>query len=228
MPREVTLAELREAARLLTDTDEDPHKTDAWIDTLINDARKEVHEIILRADPDFFEDEQTILTTGTAAGRYPLPDDHHLTKGVEWLAYGGTYVPLGRVRFRDRLKYQRPGGGTGVNAEAYRLVAGNVELLPPPPAGQTYRHVYVPAAELLEEEGDTVDGREAELIKLRVAIHLAIREEADTAPLERAFDRELSRMIATVEDRAMNETTVIEDVEDFSDDGWHLPMPRRL
>lgn len=213
MANTVTLAELRDGVQQITDTVGDRHKTASWLLTIINSARKEVFEILRRADPDFYESEQTIPTTGVAS--YALPANHHLTKAVEWLSTTTLRVPLRRVSLRERLDYQTA-GVTGVSACAYRLVGATIVLYPTPPSGQTYFHVYVPAPVLLVADADVVDGREAQLIILRAAIQVALRDDGDVPAFEAEFARELARMTAQSEDRAINEPRTIETVEDYS------------
>lgn len=218
-----TLAELRTRLRRLTDTEVDAHKTDTELNSLLSEARQEVHEILLRADPDWYESTATISTTGIT-DTYALPADHHHTKGIEWLATTGFYEPLRRITFRDRLDYQV--SGVAQSATAYRIVGSNVVLYPFPPTGQTYRHVYVPAAIALSADATTVDAREAEMIVLRAAIRVIAKERGDTAVFERMFDAEKGRMVAFTEDRAILESTVVADVESFEDD-WMMPRPLR-
>lgn len=215
MPNEVTLAELRDQLRQLTDTENDDHKTDAWLNRLINEARQETFEVLRRADPDFYEKQQVIVANGVTDS-YPLPDDHHLTKGVEWLATGGFREPLTRTDFRGRLDYQLPNNGTS-NACRYRLVGGNLVLYPRPRAAQTYYHVYVPAPIPLVDDVDTVDGREAKMIVYTAAVQVALKDESASKSYEDLRDRELQRLTVHSEDRASLEPAVIVDVEDFSD-----------
>lgn len=221
MARDVTYLQLRTGVRKLTDTENDPHKDELWIGELVNDARAEVFDLLRRADPNFYESVQTITTTTTDT--YALNPDHHVTKGVAWLGTSGYYEPLESIDYRRTFMYQVKIG----YAAAYRIVGGNIVLYPPPPAGQTYRHTYTPCAVLLVADGDTVDGREAELIRLRAEIRVKVKEEADTAVLERLFESELNRITAQTEDRAGIETNAIADVEDYSNVArWMKLMPR--
>lgn len=223
MARDVTFLQLRTGVRKLTDTENDPHKDEAWIGELVNDARAEVFDILRRADPNFYESVQAITTTAVENDTYALSPDHHLTKGVAWLGTSGYYEPLEAIDYRRTFCYQVKIG----YAAAYRVVGGNLVLYPPPPAGQTYKHTYTPCAVLLAADAATVDGREAELIRLRAAIRIKHKEDADTTALERLFESELNRITAQTEDRAGIETNAIADVEDYGNvSRWMKLMPR--
>lgn len=214
MANPVTQAELRDGIRQITDTVTDRHKSDTWLNSLINRARPEVFEILRRADPDFYEASQTITTTGVAS--YNLSADYHETKGVEWLAGTNDRRRLDRVSYRNRLKYQ---GAGSQNACAFRIVQSQVELYPTPPAGQTYFHVYVPAPVPLAVDADTVDGREAQFIILRAAIPVVQRDGGDPGQFEADFERELQRMTAQTDDRN-HEPRIVECVETFDDPSY--------
>lgn len=228
MARTVTVAELKAGIRSMTDTESDPHKGEAELLRLINDARPEVRELLRRADPDFDETVQTIVTptnevAPAGSGVYPLPADHNLTKGVEWLATTGFYEPLIAIDFRRRLDFQVPGG----YACAYRIAGSNIVLYPPPPTGQTYRHTYTPYLALLVLDTDVVDAREVNYIRAWCCIKIAEKSDKNTADFEKMLDRETSRMQAQSEDRASIETRSIADVESYSRGvGRYLGIPR--
>lgn len=181
-----------------------------------------LHGLLVKADADYFEERQTITTTDTDT--YPLPDDYLETKRIDYAFSTTDYRPLKKITSREINAYQAT-NSTAAQAEAYRLVAGNVVLYPEPPTGQTYRHLYIPAPADLTATTDEIDGRAGweELIVLKVVIRMKLKAEDDVTALQAELDAEVKRVVMHADERNPFEGGVIADVESFDDCGMMRP-----
>lgn len=181
-----------------------------------------LHGLLVKADADYFEETQSIITTDT--GTYPLPDDYFETKRIDYAFSTTDYRPLKKITSREINAYQTS-NSTAAQAEAYRLVGGNVVLYPTPPTGQTYRHLYIPAPADLTATTDEIDGRAGweELIVLKVVIRMKLKAEDDVTALQAELDAEVKRVVMHADERNPFEGGVIADVESFDDCGMMRP-----
>lgn len=165
MARTVTLAELRAQARQLSDTESDPHISDAEVDTRINTYVQRLWNRILATDPDRCTVVTSIVTTtGTLA--YNLPEDFVAIRAVD-LIFGpdrimvGAWVQQNRWRHRFTSGYLPALGDTDV---VYRIMGQEVDGTEaqihflPDPGDNTYEIRYVQAAPALVNDLDPVDG----------------------------------------------------------------------
>lgn len=175
-----------------------------------------LHGLLVKADPDYFEETQSIITTDTDT--YPLPDDYLETKRIDYAFATTDYRPLKKITSREINAYQAT-GSSAAQAEAYRLVGGNVVLYPTPPSGQTYRHLYIPAPADLTATTDEIDGRAGweELIVLKVVIRMKLKAEDDVTALQAELDAEVKRVVMHADERNPFEGGVIADVESYDD-----------
>lgn len=186
-----------------------------------------LHGILIKADPDYFEDVQTIITTGLAEN--PLPDDYLSTKRIDYVVNGVAQHELQRITVREITRYEVSTAATVAWAEAYRIVAGNVVLYATPPSGQEYRHIYTTAPEDLDEDEDEIDGRAGweEILVLRTAIRFLIKSQEDTTDLQKELDAELQRIVLQADERTPMAGQTIADVESYDYDGdWMRRLPR--
>lgn len=187
MPRNFTLAQLRQRVRELVDIESNRHFTDAEVNSRISSAYGKYYAKLVASGLGYAgETTQTITTTG--ASSYNLPSDHMATLRVDYRATTDYWFPLEEVLVQEIDRFQN----TGSEAYGFRLVGSTITLYPTPPTGQTYRHIYVPAPADLTTDSQTVDGVSGfeDGIVLDAAIRCLIKkEDTDTAPLERERDR---------------------------------------
>lgn len=187
MARSVTLATLRTQVRERSDMVGSSFVSDAEVNRYLSSSYTRLYNELVGKGLAYFESTQTIATDGVDA-LYPLPADYFGTVGVDYLWATNEYVALIEFQVAERNLF---GPGTGSQAEAYRIVGTNIELQPKPPAGQSYRHLYVPAPGVLDDDADTVDGVAGfeELLVLDAAIKCLNKEESSTTALvqERAI-----------------------------------------
>src|SRR3990167_5391111 len=178
--RTFTLEELRTRARALVDMRDLDFVSDPELNRSLSAAYAWLYGKLGQDQIGLAgEKEQVIATTGAAT--YLVPSDYYAPIGVDWLN-GSRYVELAQYSSAERNRYQELGG----HAVAYRVIgtgaAAKVQLAPLAPAGQTYRHVYVPAAIDLVDDADTVDGVNGweDLLVLQAAIRMLDKEESSS------------------------------------------------
>ncbi len=218
MALNVTLAKLKTRVRLQADKEGSTAISDALLADFINASWAELYEDIVQSGLDYFEQVQTVATTGAAS--YALPSDYLGTKLVEYRSsLTSVPIPLRELMLQERAAYPV----TGQAAVGYRVVQGNLEFFPTPPTGQTYLHRYVPTPAVLALDTDAIDGISGleELIVVDVCRKIAIREEADSAPLERELARLRERVVGAIQSRAVTTPRHIVDVEEEGSDAWY-------
>ena len=223
MARTVAVSSLLLRLRDLADIDNDDAFDDARLIRFLASSYTWLYDLL--ADiPGYFESDppQSIVTTGVAS--YSLPADHYRTLRVDYQIANGEWR---RVKEADIREIHRFEASTGSYAARFRLVGQKLYLYPTPPSGQTYRHIYVPAATVLDDTADTIDGVSGweELLVLDAVIKARIKD--DTA-LEEVF-RERSIHLKRIEDMrierlaASTKSVFGEDEEDFLElSEWEL------
>lgn len=179
MPYTVTLAELRTRAQDRADMVNSGFVTTAQWNAYAQSSWNRLWRKLVKSGLSYVtESSQTISTTGLT-DTYALPADHAVTLAVDYQANTEQYIELEEVMLKERNNYP----ATGSAARGFRLAGSNIILYPKPPAGQTYRHLYVARPAVLSLDGDTIDcvmGLE-EWIVWDMAIRALMKEESDVA-----------------------------------------------
>lgn len=213
MARTATLLELRtrsyQRGGFESATDRFPA---AEVNGLINESIADLYDQILRARGfDSFETASSFTTTaGTSIYTLGAPFYELLAVSID---AGSGAVPVERFMTKERPWLTSGSDGCG-NAFMYKLVGGNLELLPTPAAVYTVEFRYVPAASLLTVDGDTFDGINGweEWVVVDVARKMATKERdfelvgVLNADLQRLASR--IRELAGARDRASNRRPV--------------------
>ena len=124
---------------------------------------------------------------------YALDADYFRTVRVDHEVSTGCFRPLRLITENELHRFERPNAG---RASGYMIQGENLILLPAPPSGQTYRHIFIPAPADLTTIADTVDGVAGweELLVIDAAIKARIAEETDTSDLMQERAMYLSRI----------------------------------
>lgn len=169
----------------------------------ISTYHAELHEIHTRSGHSYFESVQTINATGSTTD-YALDATYRATVGVAYQVEPDNLVPLDPVMPADQEKYQRMTWAG--RARGYRIVGGNVRLLPKPPAGQTYIHRYVPQPADLSSAADAtsvdvISPTGERFIVTGVAIHALQKEESDVTAAMAAHQAARDELMAEAQNR---------------------------
>jgi hypothetical protein len=134
--------------------------TDAILNGFINAGIAEVHELIVKHNPDFLlKRTNPDLTTTPGSEDVPLPGDFFKLRGRPLQIQGSSKLKLMEFDIDEE-----PEIGDlqimGWDAAPYRymLQAGNLRLVPTPTTADTIRLWYLPHATKLVADGDVYDG----------------------------------------------------------------------
>ncbi len=205
--RTTTLAELKVRVRELADQQTSaamvsglPFISDEEIVRYLDASYTDLVDQLAAADINLFETNVDFAASAVASdGTIDLPDDHYKTLAVDYKVSVGRYAPLRVIQFADRNNYLI---STGPSC-AFRVAANSLILYPPPAAGGTYRHHYVPApAELgALDDDEPIDGIAGwdEFLVVGAAERCILKEDGDTsnlAKLKLRLEQRIAQMAA--------------------------------
>ena len=219
MPK--TLAQIRSQAQQIADMEDSDFVTDAeWL-TVINQGYRQVYNLLVNSDEDYFTTTSTFTVT-SGDNSATLPSDFYKLKGVDFQLSSGRYRRVQRFNFNDRNLRSLPSAGDAT-LRYYRLVAGNIQLQPREGAEGTYQLWYIPKVTNLVNDGDTtVDllGFD-DYIAYWAARHALKKEESSTAQVDQMLsllERDIAQN-AVNRDSAMAET--ISDADNAYVEGYY-------
>lgn len=226
MPRTFTLAQIRTKVRQRTDNEHSSHVTPPEYDDYINTAYAELYELLVQSGSHFFENTQAFVTTG--AGTVPVNDDYFATLRLDYLPSTLRRIRIPKIEAAEIDRFPLTGNICG----GHRIVGNNIVLYPPPTTGQSFEHIYVPAAPFLVGDGAVLDGVQGweELVVLGAAIKVAMKEETDASLFLRERDEIRVRIATAAEDRQLLSNGRVVDVYDYGDNLGYLGdgyFPRR-
>src|SRR5688572_26006937 len=148
----ITLSSLRDIIRFRGNYENSTKFTSARIDSEINAALAELHELMADTYEGYF-DTSTTTPTVAAQEHVDLPATFWRLRGVDILI-SGKYRELTQIGFGERNHFQTSG-----RPQAYRTAAGGARgrliLYPTPNAVETIRINFVPTVTALSADGDT-------------------------------------------------------------------------
>lgn len=176
-----TLAEIQTEVRVLTDTVNDRHISDAHLTYWINQGLAELRGILLRLDPDRHVTTTTVSTTAGTAG-YNLPANFLSLRRVD-LVEGTRRYPIEQFQLQEPPYWYSDFAGSGAPpyaATRYRLIGDQITF-DPDPGTRTFTLYYVQVPTRLAAGGDTVDGVIGweDWIVMFVAARVRVRNEED-------------------------------------------------
>lgn len=227
MATTMTLAALRARAQERANMEDSGLVTDAEWTTLLNGSAFALYDLLVASyGDDYFETNGTITTDGTDRIALPAGVVYKLT-GVEILIAGSgstaQYQTLQRFKKGERNTRSLPGvaaPGDWSNLR-YRESGEYLWLTPIATSGQTIRIWYVPRWIPLSAEADTFDGISGwlEWVIADAARKALIKEESDTAAIERELAELRGRIVAMAANRDQTGANRVTDVHG-QDGAW--------
>jgi hypothetical protein len=221
MARSVTLGTLVTRCQRRCDLqNQDSPSTSDWKGE-IHLGYAELYGELAKPGVALFDTEAVITTDGGAT--YALPDGHLATIGVDYVVDAqGTRRQLAELEVQER---NWASGQTGTEAIAYRPSGTNLVLYPTPPAGQEYRHVYVPDPPDLSAASDatviemaTLDGENFLIWWVTAVVKETIGQNSQVAREEREAARErLQHWIAQRVFNSGRRRIVMDDIDVLAD-----------
>lgn len=211
MAREVTVGALITRIRDVADLVNDGNITDAEMIRYISASYTWLYDILVSKGLHYFESTDTTVADGINT-QFALPDDFYAALAVHFQYETNRWRSLPEHMLQEVAALDHR---DSAEAYSYRVVGGNLELLPRPASGKTYRLLYVPAPADLDAAGDAVDGVSGweELIVIDVAITCRIKQETQVIDLERRLARMLARVEEAAEHRSLSSTRRVTDVD---------------
>lgn len=202
MARTRTLLQMRDEVRDRTDTENDPHITDAQITRYLNQAGTVLYGRLLQKRGDQYFQTRTTLTTSAGGETTNLPAAFFKLLGMRWSHGSQQYTRVCSMELPEFLRRQMFGMQWARDSEVrYMIEQGVVRWFPVPQGVYSVELWYVPCWTDLSADGDTFDGINGweELLVLEAAIKVQRKRERDTNELER--DRAwLSGMVDALQD----------------------------
>lgn len=127
----VTVAQMRTAAQRLADMTDGTFVSNAeWLDYL-NEGGSELHDMIVKADEDYFVTKGPDVALANGASQFSVPADVYKLRGIDLRISGETYS-LRRFNFAHRNLYQDylSQYATGIDFYRYNWIGETVQLLP--------------------------------------------------------------------------------------------------
>lgn len=178
MPRLVTVSDIMLGARERIDDAGGALVEDTPLILYINQAFGKYYDILVSAEPAFFQAEATV-TTVAGTRPYNLPDDWYGTMFVDRLVSGDEYQPVKRLRPDQRLAFTERGQPC-----RYQVEGGKLAIYPRPDSIYTLRHTYVPTWTKITDSANQIDGLlgNEDLIELECAVRALSKEFDGNAP----------------------------------------------
>lgn len=189
----------------------------------INEGLSDLHDRLVKADPERFIREQTLTGDGRTSD-FSTSSDYYGTYSVEYISDSsqGVYCPIKRL-LGDEITVvpttpaSRPSGYTFV----YNNSAPETDLvriIPTPDSSTTLRHRYVVCAQSFATDGtdsaeviNGINGWE-EYIIVYAGINARTKEESSTVTLERKLERLQARLEEMAENRSVADAGHVIDV----------------
>jgi hypothetical protein len=233
--RTVTRAQLRKMARLYADQRPgggSTFVTDEEYNDLLNLAAPELYDRIIAASgPDYFEEEDTSITTVAGTASYSLPATFYQLNACDlrWSVSPLRLEPVSELEHSaDRYKYNSCEWGES-SPKVQRIRKSLIEFFPTPTGAVTVVLRYVPTCPALTTDTSTLDGVNGwdKLIALRVAIEARAIEKVAAGDLRGLYEAELERIDQMAADRAAASAPKVRDVnpEGTTMAPWYADLP---
>jgi hypothetical protein len=215
----VTLAQLRNRARVRCDMVNSAFIADADFNDFLNASADELYDILVEKYEDYFTTSST-LTTVSGTESYTVPADFYKLVGIDFQIDSTRWRALEPFVVRERNVYRNlPTIGFPGYELKYWLRGSNLNLLPVPTAAWTLKLWYVPRRAAMSADSDTFDGVSGweEYIVVDAAIKALTAEEGDTSALEREKAQLLERTQKAASNRDAGSPARVADVsrDDF-------------
>lgn len=200
-----TLAQLRSTVRERGGYRRSTSLTDAILTGFINAGIAEVHEIIVKHNPDFLvKPTSPDLTTTPSVEFVALPGDLFKLRRADLLSSGRAFriMPY-QIEEEPLLRDDDILWGLTAAPFRYLLQAGNLRLAPTPSTVETIRLWYIPHATRLVADADVYDGVNGheDLVIEHALLRAAERDRRPAADHQANIQRLEKRLLSALEGR---------------------------
>ena len=193
-----------------------------WYEYL-NEGLSDLHDRLLKADPERYVREQTLTGDGSTSD-FEVASDYYGTYSVEYISDSaqGIYQPMPRLFGDEITRFSTTPANT---PRGYTYVYNNtdpttalVRIIPTPDASSTLRHRYVVSAQSFATDGtdsaeviDGINGWE-EYIVVYCGINALNKEMTDASHLEKKLGDLRARIEEMAENRSIASAGHVVDV----------------
>lgn len=185
-----TLAEMRTDIRDKGGYHRSTVFTDAKLNRWINEAIREVYDLLVQKWEDYYTERQ-VLYTAAGFEEVPLPSDFYKIVGLFKVVGTDQEVPLRKSNIREMVGRTDAYVGVYGRSYLYRLQKKRLHLRPVPTGADVLHLYFIPYPLELEDDTDTwdtINGYER-LIEEKVLLRCDLREEKPTVERERVIQQ---------------------------------------
>lgn len=181
-----TLDEMRTRARQLADIVGSTFVSDAELTSIVNEHCQSLYDLLVEVRGQSYFATDHNETTIVGQEEYPLPTDFFELVGAPIIYDGSSRHQMKTWEENERARLLDSDVGHSIDAMRYRLVAGNISLLPIPNSILTLTIRYIPAFQPLVNPGDVFDGINGweRYVELSSAIEMLDKGDRDSTSLQ--------------------------------------------
>lgn len=201
-----TLLQIRTRVRFYIDEPTQANFTDTDLNWAINDAQQELATEISLVDEQYFvSTTPTVITTVANQRFYPLASDFWKMTRLEDVNTG-LRLEFSNFADQDNFFTNSVPPLVSINQVGYSAaVVGNSLALTPTPSasGIQAQYWYVPIMQSMLADSDvsSIPPQFIDLLAIQAAIDAKVKDEDDTAALERKFSRRFNQLVRGSRDR---------------------------
>jgi hypothetical protein len=231
-----SLGELRLRAQQRADRVNSPFVSTGEWNYYINQSYYELYDLLITVYEDYYVAPRLSITT-TGSQLYDLPNGNNYNAAPAlYKLYGvdlglnsstNAFVTLKKFDFIQRNRYIFPQIASNVLAYfnlEYRLVGGQIMIIPNPASGQTFGIWYFPRLNALLADTDIMDGISGwdEYVIVDAARKALAKEESDTSVLMGEKQMLIKRIMDSASNRDAGQGDCVSDMKDRG--GWNSWM----
>ena len=220
-----TLQNLRDQARQLADMESNEFVKDSELNTYINFAIAELHDVLIESyGSDYFLESST-FSTQNGTQDYALPTNFYKLRGLDLKINNSDWVNVRPFNFNERNRVEDFGNLSlaGLTNIRYRVMGSNLKLTPTPDSNVTCRIWYIPTAVKLVNDSDTLNdiNQYSDFVVVTAAMKMKAKEESDVSLLANERERIRQRIQVSSQNRDAAQPESITDImNDNSDYRW--------
>ncbi len=215
-----TLTQLIEKVRERSDMQNSTFVSDAEITGYINSSYSELYDILVSRFEDYYS-AQTPFTIPGGSNTYAMPSTVYKIRGIDYSLGGNEYSTVRKYNFEERNRIDRARNRLvlGANDRSYRLMGGNIHILPQDKGAGNYVlwsiPRFTPLALPADTMGDVLDFEE--YVVVDAAVKCLLKEESDASSLY-TIKKDLKARIEAMSSNRDTSPDRISDVRSSLDD----------
>lgn len=207
-----TLSDLRTRARSKSDTTDSNRPSNSEFNTWINDGIANLHDILVKQNPDRYTEAGSEFTTTAGTLEYALPATFYKLRGVERKLSTNNWERVRKFNWNER-------NDAGIRYRQRGLYLRFTDV-----DGATYRVWHIPAPTALSDDADTYDApnRYEQYVAAYAARQALMQEESDTVEINNELMALEQRILASAGDVDTEEPDTISDVYSYNPHDWEM------